>query len=73
MTELEQKSLALTQQSARLSAKVAPLVMASAMLQEALNLNQQLVSLVNELNHERKAKSPEPDGGQVSPETRASS
>jgi hypothetical protein len=73
MTETFEKKLAeaaaLTQQSARLAAKVAPLVMASSLLQEAMNVNQQLsnklVELIELLRDERK-KSAEPDGGGVS-------
>jgi DNA anti-recombination protein RmuC len=75
MTDMETKSLALNQQSARLAAKVAPLVMASALLQEAMNLNQQLIQQVNALTdalkNEREAKSPESDGRKVPGETRS--
>jgi hypothetical protein len=64
---------ALTQQSARLAQKVAPLVMASALLQEAMNLNQQLSNMVAELaealSNERK-KSADSDGRGVSAEAR---
>lgn len=72
LREKQQKCLALAQQSARLSAKVAPLVIASALLQEAMNLNQQLVLLANELSNEREAKNPDPHGGEVPPEARPS-
>ena len=36
----------LQQQCSRLSAKVAPLVMASSLLQEAMNVNQQLLAII---------------------------
>lgn len=69
MADLEQTSLALNQQSARLASKVAPLIIVSALLQEALNLNQQLTAQVNALTdalrHEREAKSPDRDGPKV--------
>jgi hypothetical protein len=76
MNDLEQKSLALNQQGARLASKVAPLIMASALLQEAMNLNQQLTGQINALTdalkHEREAKSPDRHGGEVPSEARPS-
>lgn len=63
----------MAQQSARLAAKVAPVVLLSSLLQEAVNLNQQLsnqvAELVEALRNERK-KSPNADGGTVPPEAR---
>ena len=66
MDELEKTNLALIQQSARLQAKIAPIIMASALLQEALAINQQLVSQIKALNDERTAlKNPVRDASKV--------
>ncbi|HEV8490692.1 MAG TPA: hypothetical protein VGR76_00425, partial [Candidatus Angelobacter sp.] len=72
----ERNTLALVQQSSRLQAKIAPVVMASALLQEAVTLNQQLAqqvtTLLTALTNERKSKlkAPCPDAGALPSEAR---
>jgi hypothetical protein len=69
LSPIERKHLELMQQQLRLSTKSAPVVMVSALLQEAVNLNQQLVQhsaeLMEALKNERERKSPNADGGKV--------
>lgn len=73
--ETEQKVfLDLSQQHMRLASKVSSVIVLSSLLQEALSLNQQLVKqnaeLLEDLQNERKRKSPEPDGEKVRGEAR---
>jgi hypothetical protein len=79
MDDFEKKRagyMTLIQQSGRLAAKAAPVIAIAAVLQEAVNLNRQLAGSVAELleavTNERQQKSLNPDGGQVSRETRSS-
>lgn len=74
--DLEKNTVVLVQQSARLQTKLAPVIMTSALLQEALTLNQQLAqqvtALLAALNNERKSKlkAPIPDARELSGEAR---
>lgn len=58
-----------------MAANASPLIAVSSMLQEALAVNQELqqvvIELVKTLNHDRKTKSPDNDGGKVRTEARA--
>jgi hypothetical protein len=56
----------LLQQANRLSNKSAPVIMLSALLQEAVNLNQQLAQhLADSVTNERQGKTTDSNGGKV--------
>jgi hypothetical protein len=65
----------LSQQTNRIVSKASPAIVLAGVLQESVNLNQQwsqaVAELIQLLNDERKAKSPDGDGGQVSGEARS--
>lgn len=64
-----EKHAQLMQQSMRLSARSAPIIALAALLQEAVNLNQEFVNSLAEItekqNNDSKSKSPDTNGGEV--------
>jgi hypothetical protein len=69
--------LALVQQANRLASKAAPVFSVMGLLQEAIQLNQQMVAKMVEIlevdTNERAQKGPHADGGEVSGEARQTS